>query len=439
MTNSQTFFSRQFLWEIVRIVTVGVASLLFYFQLIPLPVLLAAMAFGLYSLVKAAVTDLFKERKIGTEIFITIAVIISVLGKEYLAGAVVLMIILIAEYIASASGEKARNSIKELIGSVPKTAIVKKDGKEETVQIDDLKIGDIILVKAGEKIPVDGKVKAGSGSVNQAPITGESVPQEKTVGSDAFAGTIVELGALDIEMTKAGKDTVFSRIITLVEEAENEQAPIEKFTDKVASWLIPVVFIFVGAVYFYTRDVKLVIALLIFTSPAELGLATPLVTIAAIARAAREGILVKGGKFLEELAKVTTIVFDKTGTLTVGSPTVNKVEIIDNNYTENDLVKFAAATDRRSAHPLAKSILTYADKLKVLYPEPEIFEVIKGRGVKAVVEGKSILLGNKAYMEESKVLLTTTSKNLTDTAIYLAADNKLAGVLYISDAIREGA
>ncbi len=439
MNYSQTFFSRQFLWEIIRILTVGIASLLFYAGLIPLPILLAAMAFGLYSLVKVAATDLIKERKIGTEIFITIAVIVSVLGKEYLAGSVVLMIILIAEYIASASGEKARVSIKELIGSVPQTAIVKKNGKEETVQISDLKIGDIILVKAGEKIPVDGKVVAGSGSVNQAPITGESVPQEKVVGSDAFAGTIVDLGALDIEMTKAGKDTVFSRIITLVEEAESQQAPIEKFTDKVATWLIPIVFVFVGAVYFYTRDVKLVIALLIFTSPAELGLATPLVTIAAIARAAREGILIKGGLFLEELAKVTTIVFDKTGTLTVGSPTVNKVEIIDNGFNENQLVQFAAAVDRRSNHPLAKAILSYADKLKLSYTEPENFEVVKGLGVSAKVEGKSILLGNKAFMKESKVSLLTTQTTQTDTAVYLAVNNKLAGVFYVSDAIREGA
>ncbi len=439
MNFTQTFFSRQFLWEIVRILTVGIASLLFYLDVIPLPVLLGAMAFGLYSLVKVAFTDLIKERKIGTEIFITIAVIISVLGKEYLAGAVVLMIILIAEYIASASGERARASIKELIGSVPKIAIVKKDGREEKVQIDDLKIGDIVLVKAGEKIPVDGKVTGGAGSVNQAPITGESVPQEKVVGSDAFAGTIVELGALDIQMTKAGKDTVFSRIITLVEEAEAEQAPIEKFTDKVASWLIPIVFIFVGIVYFYTRDVKLVIALLIFTSPAELGLATPLVTIAAIARAAREGILVKGGKFLEELAKVTTIVFDKTGTLTVGSPTVNHVEIIDKSLDENYLVQMAAAVDRRSSHPLAKAILTYADKLKLTYGEPENFEVIKGRGVSANVDGKVVLFGNKSFMTESKVPVLTTSENLTDTAIYLSVDNKLAGIFYISDAIREGA
>lgn len=439
MNYSQAFFSRQFLWGIVRIITVGLASLLFWFAIIPLPVLLVTMAFGLYSLVKAAAIDLIKERKIGTELFITIAVVISVLGKEYLAGSVVLMIILIAEYIASASTEKARASIKELIGSVPKTAIVKNDGKEQTVQISDLKIGDIVLVKAGEKIPVDGKVTAGTGSVNQAPITGESVPQEKVVGSDAFAGTIVELGALDIQMTKAGKDTVFSRIILLVEEAESQQAPIEKFTDKVASWLIPVVFIFVGAIYFYTRDVKLVIALLIFTSPAELGLATPLVTIAAIARAAREGILIKGGLFLEELAKVTTIVFDKTGTLTVGSPVVTKVEIIDRSYAESQLVEMAAAVDRRSSHPLAKAILTYADKMKVTVPEPKEFDVIKGRGVKADIEGKSVLLGNKAFMEESKVEMSNTTINTTDTAIFLSANNKLAGIFYVSDAIREGA
>ena len=439
MNYTKTFFSSQFLWEIVRIITVGLASLFFYLDFIQLPILIATMAFGLYSLVKVAVLDIIKERKIGTELFITIAVIISVLGKEYLAGAVVLMIILIAEYIASASTEKARSSIKELIGSVPKTAIVKKNNAELIIEITDLKIGDIVLVKAGEKIPVDGKVISGSGSVNQAPITGESVPQEKTVGSEAFAGTILELGALDIEMTKAGVDTVFSRIISLVEDAESQQAPIEKFTDKVASWLIPVVFIFVGTVYFFTRDVKLVIALLIFTSPAELGLATPLVTIAAIARAAREGILIKGGLFLEELAKVTTIVFDKTGTLTIGSPIVNKVEIIDPNYNEQNLVQFAATVDRRSSHPLAKAILSYADKLKLTYGEPENFEVIKGRGVSAKVQGKSILLGNKLFMEENKTPLFNSSENVTDTVIYLSIESKLAGIFYISDAIREGA
>ena len=210
MRFSKTFFSRQFLWEILRILTVGIASLLFYIDVISLPVLLAVMAFGLYSLIKTAILDIIKERKIGTELFISIAVIISVIGQEYLAGAVVLMIILIAEYIASASGERARQSIKELVGSVPNTAILKKDGIEQSVKIEALKVGNIVLVRAGEKIPVDGIVTEGSGSVNQAPITGESVPQEKVEGSDVFAGTIIELGALNIQMTKAGTDTVLA-------------------------------------------------------------------------------------------------------------------------------------------------------------------------------------------------------------------------------------
>lgn len=436
MNSLQTFFSRQFLWEVIRIITVGLASLLYYLDVIPLPALLASMAFGLYTLVKTAITDLLKERKIGTELFIAIAVIVSVLGKEYLAGAVVLMIILIAEYIASASGERARASIKALIGSVPKTALVKKGGEENEVLIESLVIGDIILVKAGEKIPIDGKVISGNGFVNQAPITGESIPQEKSIGSETFAGTIVESGALDIQMTKAGKDTVFSRIISLVEEAESQQAPIEKFTDKVASWLIPVVFLFVGVVYYYTHDVKLIIALLIFTSPAELGLATPLVTISAIARAAREGILIKGGLYLEELAKVTTIAFDKTGTLTVGSPTVTKVEMVDPAYTEHELVQLAATADRRSNHPLAKAILTYAEKLGVTYPEPTQFEVIPGRGVSVLSEGKRLLLGNGSLMEEQGVNIVVATAHSTDTAIFLVIDNALAGIFYIADAIR---
>lgn len=439
MNYLQTFFSRQFFWEIIRIITVGIASLLFYLEVIPLPVLLTAMAFGLYSLLKTAILELIRERKIGTELFISIAVIVSVIGKEYLAGSVVLMIILIAEYIASASGERARASIKELIGSVPQTAILKKDDKEQSVSIASLAVGDIVVVKAGEKIPIDGKIVAGSGSVNQAPITGESVPVEKNSGTEVFAGTILELGALDVEMTKAGKDTVFSRIIALVEEAESSKAPIEKLTDKVASWLIPVVFVFVLGVYILTKDVKLVIALLIFTSPAELGLATPLVTISAIARAAREGILVKGGKFLEELAKIKTIVFDKTGTLTIGKPTVNRIEILNDSFTEKELVLLAASAENRSSHPLANAILMQAENLDISLSEPTAFEVFKGKGISATINNRKVLIGNKTLMDDHTIPITVNSENLTDTAIYMAVDGNAVSVFYVSDAIRPGA
>jgi Cd2+/Zn2+-exporting ATPase len=297
----------------------------------------------------------------------------------------------------------------------------------------------VILVRAGDKIPVDGTVTEGAGSVNQAPITGESTPQEKETGSEAYAGTIVETGALYIKMTKAGNDTVFSRIIAMVEEAENKKAPIEKYTDKVASYLIPVVFVFVAAVFIITRDVKLIIALLIFTSPAELGLATPLVTISAIARAAREGILIKGGMYMEELAKVTTLVFDKTGTLTVGKPVVNKVEVVDTAFDEARIVQFAAAADRRSSHPLAKAILDYAAASGISYLDPDNFEVVKGRGVKADVEGKTLLLGNQSFMTENSITSPTIQSTLVDTVIYLAVDRQVAGVFYVSDIIKESA
>ena len=178
----------------------------------------------------------------------------------------------------------------------------------------------VALARAGEKIPVDGTVIGGGASVNEAPITGESIPKDKAVGALVFAGTIVDSGALDIRTEKIGGDTTFARIIGLVEDAEAQQVPVQKLADKVAAWLIPVVFVFLIGVYWLTRDVRMIVTLLIFTSPAELGLATPLVMIAAIARAARTGILVKGGRYLEALAKVDVIVFDKTGTLTANKP-----------------------------------------------------------------------------------------------------------------------
>jgi len=436
----QSFFAKKYLFEIARIVVLATASVLYYFQLISVPVLLTGVAFGLYALVRTAVVDLFTKRKIGTEIFIAIAVVISVIGKEYLAGSIMLMIILIAEFIATANTERARASIKALIGSVPKTAILKRDDKEVEVPIISLKVGDVVLARTGDKIPVDGTVVGGDGSVNQAPITGESMPQEKVVGNEVFAGTIVESGAIDIQVTKFAEDTLFARIISLVEEAQAQEAPIEKFTDKIATYLIPVALVFVTGVYLYTHDVRLIIALLIFMSPAELGLATPLVTISGIARAAREGILMKGGMFLENLSKVDTFVFDKTGTLTVGTPEVSRVDVIDTNYSEQEIVRLAAALERRSSHPLAKAILQYAEALRVSIPEPTDFNVVQGRGVYAHVEGKKVVLGNLAFLQEQNIQIPSGSTPATHlTGVYLAVDQHFVGALYLSDTIKPGA
>jgi len=440
MKTVQLLLAREHRLELAAILVVGSASLLFSVGLLSLPLLLGAVFFGLFIIAKEAFLELFRNFKIGTELFITVAVAIALLGGEYLAGAVVLMIILIAEYIASVSGERARASIRELIGTVPKVAMVTRAGVQIEIALDEVIIGDVVLVRAGEKIPVDGVVKQGDGAVDQSPITGESMPQEKFVGSDVFAGTILETGALDITVTRLAEDTVFAQIISLVEEAEGREPLIQKFTDRVATWLIPIVFIFVLGVYLYTHDIKLIIALLIFTSPAELGLATPLVTISAIARAAREGILVKGGRHLEALAQADVFVFDKTGTLTLGTLEVDEVSVDGGDMSQPALLTFAAAADRRSRHPLAQAIVSYADTQNIPRLEPESFEVIKGRGVRAKISGKDVLVGNQALLKENSILIENSDHDdESDTIVYVSVDNQVQGHFHLISTVRPGA
>ncbi len=425
--------------EVARIVLTGLITLLFSQNLVPIEVLWVAVAIGLYPLVKTGVLDLIHEHKIGTEIFVTIATLVAVLGGETVAGAVLMVIILIAEFIAELNTDRARASIKSLIGSVPQVALVKDKSGEKTVPVAELKIGDVVLVRAGEKIPVDGTVVGGQGSVNEAPITGESLPKDKTISASVFAGTIVESGALDIQTEKVGGDTIFSRIIALVENAEAEQAPVQKLADKVAAWLIPIVFVFLIVVYLYTRDIRMIVTLLIFTSPAELGLATPLVMIAAIARAARSGILIKGGLYLEQLAKVDVVVFDKTGTLTANQPSVVRIDVRNPAFSESELLRLAASADRRSAHPLAKAVVEYAALKQLVVPEPEQYEQLQGRGVKATIENKKVLVGNPALLRESGVTLTDTIEDGGQTPVHVAIDGQFAGVIFIADTVRPGA
>jgi heavy metal translocating P-type ATPase len=422
--------------ELARILVTGLIAILYLRRLLPLPVLLSAVAFGLYPLVKTGIRELVRERRIGTEVFVTAATTIAMLGGEYVAGSVLMVIILIAEFIAELNTDRARTSIKALIGSVPQTALVRRDGGEKEVPVAEIRPGEVVIVRAGEKIPVDGEVRAGKASVNQAPITGESMPLEKSSGATVFAGTVVELGAIDVETQMVGGDTMYSRIIALVESAEEQKAPVQKLADRVASWLIPAVFVFLLAVYLVTRDLRMVITLLVFTSPAELGLATPLVIIAAVARAARSGILVKGGIVLEQLAKADVIAFDKTGTLTFGKPEVVRVELLDPALNEGRLLLFAASVERRSSHPLAGAIVRFAQERGANLVEPGEFEVISGRGVRAVVEGARVLVGNAAFLSESGIELPPATDAGGQSKVYVARDGRLGGVLYLADRVR---
>ena len=426
--------------EIGRILVVAVVIVLYQRGVLPRAALFTAVAVGLFPLVRTGVLDLIRERKIGTEIFVTIATTIAMIGGEYVAGAILMTIILIAELVAELNTERARASIKALIGSVPQTAVVRRPEGDIEVPVVQVKAGDVVIVRAGEKIPVDGVVRAGEASVNQAPITGESMPQEKGPGTPVFAGTVVELGALDIETQQVGGDTMFSRIIALVETAEEQQAPVQKLADRVAAWLIPVVLVFLVGVWLVTHDLRMIITLLIFTSPAELGLATPLVVIAAIARAAREGILLKGGIFLEELAKADVVAFDKTGTLTTGRPGITGIDVYEESVGENELLRLAAGAERRSSHPVAAAIVTKAGSLGIEIPEPTDFEVVRGRGVRAKIDGVPVLAGNVAFLTESGVSVPASEEGGEgQTVVYVAAGGRALGRIRLADASRPGA
>ena len=435
----QTLMTRERWIEVARILFVAGVNLLYWQNLVPIQVLWVAVVIGLYPLVKVGVLDLIHERKVGTEIFVTIATTIALLGGEPVAGAVLMCIILIAEFIADLNTDRARASIKALIGSVPQMATVRENSGERLVPIAELKVGDIVLVRAGEKIPVDGTVVGGDASVNEAAITGESLPVDKQASAEVLAGTLVESGALDIRTDRIGSDTMFARIIALVEGAEDQQAPVQKLADRVASWLIPIVFLFLLGVYFVTHDVRKIVTLLIFTSPAELGLATPLVMIAAIARAARSGVLIKGGLYLESLAKVNLLVFDKTGTLTAGRPEVVKVRSLDLALNEDQILMLAAAADRRSGHPLAQAVVAFAAERAVIVPEPSEFEVVQGRGVRATVAGQAVLVGNAKLLSENGVEAPDIEDETLGIAIYVAVDRKAVGILEVADRVRPGA
>jgi len=426
-------FSRHRQLEAARIVTVAVLTSMYWRGLVAFPVLVLTLSLGVYPLAKTGLVDLWRQRRIGTELFVTVATAIAFAGGEYLAAAVLMTIILIAEFLADLNTDRARASIKALIGSAPRLATIRTSEGERTVPIEQVKVGAVVLVRAGDKIPVDGTVQGGDGAVNEASITGESLPVEKGLGASVLAGTILETGALDIRTDKIGPDTLFARIVALVEGAESETAPVQKLADRVAAWLLPLVAIFLIVVFLITQDVRKIVALLIFTSPAELGLATPMVMIAAISRAARLGILIKGGLYLEQLAKADAFVFDKTGTLTRGMPAVVSVVSHDRAFSEDEILAFAASADARSGHPLAQAVVEAARRRGLELSPVDEFRTIHGRGVTAVVDAREVMVGNDALMTEQAVKLAEIAEPAAGTSVRLAINGKVVGSLYFAD------
>jgi len=371
------------------------------------------------------------------------------------AAAIIVLILLGRVLEARAKGQTSE-AIKKLIGLQPKTARVIRDGKEVDIPVDEVEIGDIVVVRPGEKIPVDGIVKEGYSSVDESMISGESIPVEKKAGDEVIGATINKTGSFKFEATKVGRDTLLSQIINMVQEAQGSKPPIARLADKIASVFVPLVigiatltfaiWLLFGPPPVFTYALLSFISVLIIACPCALGLATPTSIMVGTGKGAENGILIRGGEALETAHKINTIVFDKTGTLTKGEPVVT--DIVTSNelqVTSNEILLYAASAERGSEHPLGEAIIKKAKERNIELKEPQEFEALPGHGIKARIDGERILLGNAEFMRNEKIdisILENEAQRLSSegkTPMYVAVNSSIKGVIAIADPIKDGA
>lgn len=393
LSNSRTFI---FIFSLVTTIVSWVSS---YLNFIPSHitnglVIIAAVVGGL-PIVLSAIKAFF-SKNLNVDFLASMAIVASIFVKEYMAAAIVAIMLTGGEMLEDYASGKATAAIEKLIRSAPKRARVRRNGSEIEIPIEEVRLGDIVIVKPGEKIPVDGLVIGGVVAVNQATITGESMPVEKTKGDEVFSNTIVESGALEIEVTRVGEDTTFAQIIKLVKEAQARKAPIERVADRYAKWLTLIVIVLTVSTFFATGDLLRAISILVIACPCALTIATPTAVIASIGNAARKGILIRGGAVLERAAKVDMVVIDKTGTLTTGDPEVVTIKGVDGR-TEAEVLFLAAVAEKLSEHPLAKAVLKKANAQGIRIVDPSEFRVIPGRGVIAKHGGHEIMLETEGF------------------------------------------
>jgi len=364
--------------------------------------------------------------------------------------AVIITFTILGKWLEAKAKGRASEAIKKLIALQPKTAIVIRNGKEIEIPIKEVVVGDIVVVRPGQKIPVDGIVVEGFSSVDESMITGESIPVEKKKGDVVIGGTINKNGLLKLKATKVGKDTVLSQIIKLVEEAQGSKLPIQRLVDKVSNYFVPIVILIAftsfSLWYFvlgqsFTFSLTILIAILIIACPCALGLATPTAIVVGIGKAAENGILIKNAEALENLHKATAIVFDKTGTLTKGKPSVT--DIFAFGLNEKEVLRYAAIAEKGSEHPLADAIIKKAKEEKLKIPDAKFFEAIPGKGIRAKYNGKEILLGNKNLMRKYKIKVGKFEEKIRElenegkTLMILAINKKIVGLIAAADTLKE--
>ncbi|WPC20577.1 heavy metal translocating P-type ATPase [Pediococcus inopinatus] len=412
--------------------------------------MLYTVAFVLASIIAAVpiiirAVEALKVRVIGIELLVSIAVIGAFVIQEYNESAIVTFLFLFGSFLEAKTLAKTRESIKTLTEMAPTTAgVVQANGSVVETDVDDVDEGDVVLVKTGGQVPIDGDVVEGSGYLNEASVTGESKLVTKQVGDGVFSGTILDNGTLKIKATKVGDDTTFAKIVELVEDAQDTKSHAEKFIDQFAKYYTPAVLVLAVLVGFISGDFKLAITVLVLGCPGALVIGAPVSNVAGIGNGAKNGVLIKGGEVVDTFAKVDTLVFDKTGTLTKGNTEVSAIK----NYADDPKLGLAltAKLESQSDHPLGKAITTYATKNEIDFQDLKITSnnTVKGQGIEAEIEQHQVLVGNLKLMAANHIDLTDEQdanlKELQETGsstVIVAIDQKVQQIIGVSDVIRD--
>lgn len=383
-----------------------------------------------------------KVKVVSIDVLVMLAVIGAFFIKEYEESAIVTFLFLFGAYLEQRTLNKTRSAIKELTDMAPESALKRmENGEFEEVEVDEVDVGDIVLVKTGAKVPVDGTVLTGEGHINEASITGESVPIRKKKDSQVYSGTILENGTIQIVADRVGEDTTFGRIIELVEEAQDSKSEAERFIDRFSKYYTPAVLVLAVFVWIFTQNIELAITILVLGCPGALVIGVPVSNVAGIGNGARHGILLKGSEVIQNFSKVDTIAFDKTGTLTIGNPKVAETEIYVDNAHE--VLGFLASIESESDHPLAKAVIEYIGATQ-LYPVKST-DVVKGGGIVALIDGHRIAVGNIALMQQENVLIGEKAREDIarfeqngSSLVLTSVDGELKALMGIRDQIRPG-
>lgn len=413
--------------------------------------MLAALIAG-YEIAILAYKSLVKRHTVGPALLVVIACIASFIIGHGEEGAAVALLYYIAEFLEDLAEHRAKRSIKALVEIAPETARVKVGESEEVRQIDDVKIGEIVIVRPGDKVPLDGKVTYGTSSLNQASITGESLPVTKTVGDEVFSGTVNEDGYLEVEVTKEAKDSVISKIVTLVKRSQLNRSNTETMVERISKYYTPLMIVIAACVAFVppllfgqnlVDWVYKALSIMVISCPCAFLISTPIGMVSAITSATKKGVIIKGSTYVEEMRNVKAVIFDKTGTLTEGKLVLSDINVLDENYTEEEIVKIAASLEHSSSHPIAQAIINYANENGIKFDDIEDFKNVPGKGIIGNIGGKQYYAANESLIEGSEFNVSQDEINRYSsegkTLIFIGDSESVIAGLTVVDKIRDNA